>query len=125
MSTSPNLQSDIPSQSQPDAPANLKLPSSRFIFWLVLCAMVLLASNMRAPIVALGSIAPVVQGALDISETQIGWLGAVPMLTFALGAFISPTIGKRFGLENTLITMIALLTAGMVIRSVIPTWIGF
>ena len=87
--------------------------------------MVLLASNMRAPIVALGSIAPVVQGALDISETQIGWLGAVPMLTFALGAFISPTIGKRFGLENTLITMIALLTAGMVIRSVIPTWIGF
>lgn len=128
MSTSPNLQSDLrshSSESQSATPTKLKLPSSRFIFWLVLCAMVLLASNMRAPIVALGSIAPVVQGALDISETQIGWLGAVPMLTFALGAFISPAIGKRFGLENTLIAMIALLTAGMVIRSIIPTWIGF
>ncbi|WP_409521387.1 CynX/NimT family MFS transporter [Psychrobacter sp.] len=125
MSTSPDLQTDLPSQSQSDASSKLKLPSSRFTFWLVLCAMILLATNMRSPIVALGSIAPVVQGALDISETQIGWLGAVPMLTFALGAFISPAIGKRFGLENTLIAMIALLTLGMIIRSVIPTWIGF
>ena len=80
---------------------------------------------MRAPIVALGSIAPVVQEALGISETELGWLGAVPMLTFALGALISPAISKRFGLENTLIAMIALLTIGMVIRSVIPTGIGF
>lgn len=99
--------------------------SKRFTFWLVLCAMVLLATNMRAPIVALGSIAPVVQAALDISETQIGWLGAVPMLTFAIGALISPSIGKRFGLENTLIVMIGLLTIGMIIRTVFPTWIGF
>lgn len=100
-------------------------PASKFTFWLVLFAMVLLATNMRAPIVALGSIAPVVQAALNISETQIGWLGAVPMLTFAVGALISPTIGRRFGLENTLIVMIALLTFGMVLRVVVPTWIGF
>ena len=112
MSTSPNSQS-------------FKLPSSRFTFWLVLCAIILLATNMRAPIVALGSIAPVVQDALNISETQIGWLGAVPMLTFAVGALIAPAIGKRFGLENTLIVMIALLTTGMIIRTVMPTWIGF
>ena len=70
-------------------------------------------------------IAPVVQDALNISETQIGWLGAVPMLTFAVGALIAPAIGKRFGLENTLIAMIALLTIGMMIRTVIPTWSGF
>lgn len=87
--------------------------------------MILLATNMRAPIVALGSIAPVVKDALDISEFQIGWLGAVPMLSFAVGALISPTIGKRFGLENTLIAMIGLLTVGMIIRTAIPTWSGF
>ncbi|MGE6325966.1 CynX/NimT family MFS transporter [Psychrobacter sp. NPDC078370] len=113
MSTSSNLS------------ASSSLPSSRFTFWLVLCAMILLATNMRAPIVALGSIAPVVKDALDISEFQIGWLGAVPMLSFAVGALISPTIGKRFGLENTLIVMIGLLTVGMIIRTAIPTWSGF
>ncbi|MEZ7503370.1 MFS transporter [Psychrobacter sp. Arc29] len=105
--------------------ASSNLPSSRFTFWLVLCAMILLATNMRAPIVALGAIAPVVKEALSISEIQIGWLGAVPMLGFALGALISPAIGKRFGLENTLIAMIALLTTGMILRTVIPTWTGF
>lgn len=125
MSTSPNVQNDLPLPSQMDTPAPFQLPSSRFTFWLVLCAMILLATNMRSPIVALGSIAPVVQGALNISETQIGWLGAVPMLTFALGAFIAPAIGKRFGLENTLIAMISLLTMGMIVRSLIPTWMGF
>lgn len=125
MSTSPNVQNDLPLPSQTDTPAPFQLPSSRFTFWLVLCAMILLATNMRSPIVALGSIAPVVQGALHISETQIGWLGAVPMLTFALGAFIAPAIGKRFGLENTLIAMISLLTMGMIVRSLIPTWMGF
>ena len=66
-----------------------------------------------------------VKEALNISEIQIGWLGAVPMLGFALGALISPAIGKRFVLENTLIAMIALLTTGMILRTVIPTWTGF
>ena len=85
----------------------------------------LLSANMRSPIVALGSIAPVIQDSLQISEVQIGWLGAIPMLMFALGALISPSIGKRFGLENTLIAMIALLTSGIVLRSVWDTWTGF
>ena len=125
MPTSSHSQPDVPSQSHVDSASPLKLPSSRFTFWLVLCAMILLASNMRAPIVALGSIAPIVKDALHISETQIGWLGAVPMLGFAIGALISPAIGKRFGLENTLIAMIALLTAGMIIRSIVPTWDWF
>ena len=117
--------SNVTSQPSSNPSKAFGSPSSKFTFWLVLFAMILLGTNMRAPIVALGSIAPVVQDALSISEIQIGWLGAVPMLTFALGAFISPAIGKRFGLENTLIAMIALLTTGMMIRSLIPTWIGF
>ena len=121
MSTS----NDLLSNSSANKSSMIKTPSSKFIFWLVLFAMILLATNMRAPIVALGSIAPVVQDALGISETEIGWLGAVPMLAFAIGALIAPSIGKRFGLENTLIVMVALLTFGMVLRSVVPTWLGF
>lgn len=117
--------SDLPSNSSPKKSSLINTPTSKFTFWLVLFAMILLATNMRSPIVALGSIAPVVQQALSITQTQIGWLGAVPMLTFALGALISPAIGRRFGLENTLIAMIVLLTLGMIIRVIVPTWIGF
>ena len=99
--------------------------ASRSIFWLVVIAIMLMASNMRSPIVALGSIAPVVQDALDLTATHIGWLGAIPMLMFALGALISPAIGKRFGLENTLIVVIIVLTTGIIMRSTWLEWQGF
>jgi len=114
------------STSSPKATTpSLRTQTPRSTFWLVLIAIMLLSANMRSPIVALGSIAPVIQDSLQISEVQIGWLGAIPMLMFALGALISPSIGKRFGLENTLITMIALLTSGIVLRSVWDIWTGF
>lgn len=102
-----------------------KQPAPKAVFWLVVIAILLMASNMRSPIVALGSIAPVVQQALDLNATHIGWLGAIPMLMFALGALISPPIGKRFGLENTLIAVIIAITAGIIIRSTWLDWHGF
>lgn len=108
--------------SQASNPAS-KTP--RAVFWLVVIAILLMASNMRSPIVALGSIAPVVQQALDLSATHIGWLGAIPMLMFALGALISPAIGKHFGLENTLIGVVIVLTAGIIMRSTWISWHGF
>ncbi len=97
----------------------------RTVFWLVVIAILLMASNMRSPIVALGSIAPVVQEALDLTAAHIGWLGAIPMLMFALGALVSPAIGKRFGLENTLIAVVVVLTAGIIMRSTWVSWHGF
>ena len=97
----------------------------RAVFWLVVIAILLMASNMRSPIVALGSIAPVVQDALGLSAAHIGWLGAIPMLMFALGALVSPAIGKRYGLENTLIAVVIVLTAGIIMRSTWTTWNGF
>ncbi|PNK60651.1 CynX/NimT family MFS transporter [Psychrobacter sp. FDAARGOS_221] len=100
-------------------------PASRAVFWLVLIAILLMASNMRSPIVALGSIAPVVQQDLGLKATHIGWLGAIPMLMFALGALVSPAIGKRFGLENTLIAVIIAITSGIIIRSTWLEWHGF
>ena len=97
----------------------------RAVFWLVVIAILLMASNMRSPIVALGSIAPVVQDALGLSAAHIGWLGAIPMLMFALGALVSPAIGKHYGLENTLIAVVIVLTAGIIMRSTWTTWNGF
>lgn len=103
----------------------LKQHTPRAVFWLVVIAILLMASNMRSPIVALGSIAPVVQDALGLSAAHIGWLGAIPMLMFALGALVSPAIGKRYGLENTLIAVVIVLTAGIIMRSTWTTWNGF
>lgn len=116
--------------SNPISSADSQTPTAinktpRSVFWLVVIAILLMASNMRSPIVALGSIAPVVQDALGLTAAHIGWLGAIPMLMFALGALVSPAIGKRFGLENTLIAVVVVLTAGIIMRSTWVSWNGF
>ena len=66
-----------------------------------------------------------VQQSLGIGESHIGWLGALPMLMFALGSLISPAIGKRFGLENTLIASLIAITLGIVFRSMWASWLPF
>ncbi|MFA9486865.1 MULTISPECIES: CynX/NimT family MFS transporter [unclassified Moraxella] len=79
-------------------------------------ALVLLAINMRAPIVMLGSVAPILKDALGLNDDMIGWLGALPMPAFALGSLLSPYIAKRFGLEMTLVSMIGLITLSLLVR---------
>lgn len=98
---------------------------SRRQFWLVLIAMMLLAANMRSPIVALGSLAPVLQDVLGISTTQVGWLGSVPVLMFALGALVSPTLAKRLGFGTVLLISIVVMTLGIVLRVLWVGWWGF
>ena len=80
---------------------------------------------MRSPLAALGPVVPMVQQSLGIGESHIGWLGALPMLMFALGSLISPAIGKRFGLENTLIASLIAITLGIVFRSIWASWLPF
>ncbi|WP_095532547.1 MFS transporter [Psychrobacter piechaudii] len=118
-----NMSNSISSADSQTPTAINKTPRS--VFWLVVIAILLMASNMRSPIVALGSIAPVVQDSLGLTAAHIGWLGAIPMLMFALGALVSPAIGKRFGLENTLIAVVVVLTAGIIMRSTWVSWNGF
>ncbi len=94
------------------------LPSLFFIC----LAIVLLAFNMRSPIVLLGSIAPLLEQDLSIGQVQIGWLGAIPMVMFSVGALLSARFSRYFGLYNLLPMMIAMMILGIVLRSVLVSW---
>lgn len=92
----------------------------------VVClAIILLAVNMRTPIVLLGSIASILQQDLHISQVEIGWLGATPMVMFAIGALVSAKLSKWFGIHNLLPAMIGLLIAGIVLRTLMVDWVWF
>lgn len=83
---------------------------------LLAIGLILLTINMRAPIVMLGSLAPLLKDALGLTDNMIGWLGALPMPAFALGSLLSPYIAKKLGLERTLIIMVALITLSLGVR---------
>ncbi|MDO4699785.1 MAG: MFS transporter [Moraxella sp.] len=87
---------------------------------LLLIGLVLSAVNMRSPIVMIGSVAPTFYDALKLSPAHIGYLGALPMPLFAVGALIAPRFASRFGLETMMLMMTALLTLSVASR----VWFG-
>lgn len=87
---------------------------------LLLFGLILSAINMRSPIVMMGSVAPTLYEVLHLSPAHIGYLGALPMPLFAIGALVAPRLASRFGLENMMLAMTALLTFGVATR----VWFG-
>lgn len=87
---------------------------------LFITALIAAAVNMRSPIVMIGSVADILHTNLGFTASQIGYLGALPMPLFALGALFAPRIATGFGLERVILVMTALLTVAVATR----VWAG-
>ena len=85
---------------------------------LLALAALLLAANQRAPIVAVGSLAPLIQADLQLGSTLMGWVTSLPVLCFALFAPAAPWLARRWGVKKVLAGAAALLLAGIVLRTV-------
>lgn len=93
----------------------------------LIIAIILLAVNMRAPIVSFGSVAKLIQADLQLSSAMIGLLGAIPMAAFAIGSILAPQISARFGLERSIVALAGILTimiAGRVLGQATLFFIG-
>nr|WP_315041944.1 MFS transporter [uncultured Moraxella sp.] len=87
-------------------------PSKIFVIMIII-AIILLAINMRSPIIGFGAVAHLVQADLDLSTKTIGMIGAIPMIAFATSSFIAPKISQKIGLETTLFIASVLLALGI------------
>ena len=85
--------------------------------WLLMTAIILLATNLRAPIVTIGPLLATIQQDLGVSSTVMGLVGTLPVLTFAACSSFAAGLGKRFGIEEVLISSLSLLLAGMFMRT--------
>ena len=94
---------------------------------LLFIGILLVAANMRAGLTTVGAVLPGIRASLDLSATAAGILSALPLFTFALASPLAPPVAVRFGLERTLGGALAVLTCGLVLRSlpvVGAIWIG-
>ncbi|MCZ2257850.1 CynX/NimT family MFS transporter [Sporosarcina sp. G11-34] len=85
---------------------------------LLVIGIILLASNLRAPITAVGTLISSIRDSFEISNTVAGILTTLPLLAFA---FISPfaaKLSRRFGMEHTIFISLFVLTLGIGLRSV-------
>lgn len=88
----------------------------RYFYVILTIAIVLLAINMRAPIIGFGALSHLIQDELGLSTQLLGIFGAIPMIAFGLSSFIAPKIAQKIGIETTLILASVLLALGVLGR---------
>ena len=84
---------------------------------LMIISILLIASNLRAPITGLGPILEFISHDLHLSPTQAGMLTTLPLLAFALFSPISSGLARKIGLESSLMIALTLISLGIIIRS--------
>lgn len=99
------------------------LATSRPTPWqrgLLLASLMLIALNLRP---ALSSLAPLlrhIEGSTGLSSSAVGLLTTLPVLCLGLFAPLAPRLARRWGSERALGAILALLAAGIVLRSLLP-----
>lgn len=87
------------------------------LYSLTFIGILLIASNLRAPITALGPVIHEIAASFNLSGVYTGFLNALPLLIFGLASPFAPLLTRRIGLEKSLLTAIVLITAGCLTRS--------
>lgn len=82
----------------------------------VLGAIFLTALVLRPPVAQIGPILEVIQEALGLDSSQAAILTAIPVLCFGFGAFASPALVRKFGVNRTMIYLLAVLAITISIR---------
>jgi MFS transporter, CP family, cyanate transporter len=86
---------------------------------LLITAIALLSFNLRPALVAVGPLTKQIRAATGLSPAATSLLTTLPLICFGVFSTLAPPLGRRLGLERTIIGALALLVAGVGLR-VIP-----
>ena len=83
---------------------------------LAMVAILVIAFVLRPAVAQMGPILQIIQTGLSIDSSQVALLTAVPVLCFGFGAFASPAIVRRFGVNHSMVYLLAILVAAIAVR---------
>jgi CP family cyanate transporter-like MFS transporter len=84
--------------------------------WLVITGIVLVASNLRPSVTAVGPLVSVIRHDTGISAGAAGLLTALPLLCFGLLSPAVPTLARRLGPERLVGAGLLVLMVGILLR---------
>ena len=83
---------------------------------LILVAILAIAFVLRPAVAQMGPVLDLIQQKLAISDTETALLAAIPVLCFGFGAFASPALVRRFGLNQTMAGLVLILLVAVAAR---------
>lgn len=86
---------------------------------LLISGIVLIAINLRPALASVGPLIGAIRDTTGLSNTMLGLLTTLPLLSFGILSTLTPLFTRRLGIEGTLAGALAILTGGLFLR-VIP-----
>ncbi len=84
-------------------------------------SLICISLVLRPPIAAIGPLLHEISTQLHLDSAQASLLTSIPVFCFGLGAFLSPWMMRRFGLNHSMFVVLLILLIGIVGR----LWFGF
>lgn len=85
--------------------------------WLLIFGIILIGSNLRAPLTSVGSPIPFIRDDLALNNAIAGSITTLPLIAFALLSPFVPKLANRLGMEWTIFLSMLILTTGIIVRS--------
>ena len=85
---------------------------------LLLVGILFISINLRPALSSIGPLIDMIRQDIGLSDTLLGLLTTLPLIAFGVVSTITPLFTKRFGIGNTILGALILLTIGIVIRSI-------
>ncbi|MBO0488429.1 CynX/NimT family MFS transporter [Vagococcus fluvialis] len=91
--------------------------------YLLLLGIIMIATNLRAPITSVGPLVGTITNSLNLTGAQAGLITTLPLIAFAIISPIAPKLARKFGTETTILGSLILIILGLGIRYLpsIPT----
>ncbi|MFM1983873.1 MAG: hypothetical protein RL723_308 [Actinomycetota bacterium] len=93
----------------------MKNPKAKFGFFGFL-AIIFIAIVLRPPVASIGPLLQEIQISLGVNSELIGLLAAAPVLCFGLGAFASPWLVSRVGVNHAMLYVMSFLGLASLLR---------
>lgn len=97
--------------------ATESVETARLNKFILLTGIILVATNLRAPITSVGPVVPEIQEALHLSNTLTGLITTIPLLAFALLSPVASGLADRWRIEGLLWAAIWVIGLGLLIRA--------
>ena len=99
---------------------NPRRPPSVAPIWLCLLLLWLAGNGLRITILAVPPVIPLLTADLHMSATEVGILGGLPAVLFAIAAIPGALMIARFGALHTLVFGLLATAAGSALRGAVP-----